>query len=439
MKRSIACLAALAIGGGCATSRTAPEPEHRDMRPRPSEIPSNEKPSSGAPDIEAMLSQHPGLRPFVERAEDFKLQVVLGTVEEPSAGHGTGSPRLVQTGFRRDAEYFYPASTVKLFAAVAALEHLARIRDEAGLPVDVDTPLIYHPLFDDESLESADESNLDGGTITVRHEIRKLFLVSDNRAFNRLYELVGQDGLARSLSQAGIRDARIVHRLSEWRSVEDNRRFPRIDFRGPGFDHTLPERRSPPLSTVPGIDGLRVGRAHLAGGERLEKPFDFSTKNRIRLADLQRGLCMVVRPDIDCGGNGFSLAEEDRRLLLDAMAALPRESKNPRYEPEDYPDDYVKFLLPGLARVVPRDRLRIVNKIGQAYGFTTENAYIEDTATGRSFFIAATLYTNEDGVLNDDRYEYEDVALPFMADLGEALARHLLKQSDRRGRQPKKR
>ena len=51
--------------------------------------------------------------------------------------------------------------------------------------------------------EEADESNLEGGRITVRHEIRKLFLVSDNRAFNRLYELVGRDRLAASLERSG--------------------------------------------------------------------------------------------------------------------------------------------------------------------------------------------------------------------------------------------
>ena len=69
--------------------------------------------------------------------------------------------------------------------------------------------------------------------------------------------------------------------------------------------------------------------------------------------------------------------------------------------------------------------IRIYNKIGQAYGFTTENAYVVDTATDRSFFLAATIYTNDDGVLNDDQYEYATVAEPFMADLGEAVVRYL--------------
>ena len=135
-----------------------------------------------------VLCAHPGLRPVVEEASDHRLQAVLGMVEE-----GPEGPRLAQHGYRLGAEYFYPASTVKLFAAVAVLERLAELRRETGLPIDPDTPLVFHPRFADEELEEADESNLAGGRITVRHEIRKLFLVSDNRAFNRLYELLGQD------------------------------------------------------------------------------------------------------------------------------------------------------------------------------------------------------------------------------------------------------
>ena len=39
----------------------------------------------------------------------------------------------------------------------------------------------------------------------------------------------------------------------------------------------------------------------------------------------------------------------------------------------------------------------------------------------------AVLYTNADGVLNDDAYEYEQVADPFMADLGQVVLTQLRK------------
>ena len=94
-------------------------------------------------------------------------------------------------------------------------------------------------------------------------------------------------------------------------------------------------------------------------GERVEGPMDFSTKNYVPLAELQRGLCKVVRPDVDCGGGEpFAIGDADRALLFEAMKLFPRQSKNPVYDPGEYPDDYVKFLLPGLRRALGDQRLQ---------------------------------------------------------------------------------
>lgn len=375
-----------------------------------------------------VLETHPGLEKVVAAAEKHRLQIVVGTIEPGEDGQ---RPVLRQRTFRAGAEYFYPASTVKLFAAVAALERLGELQRETGLEIDLDTPLVYHPLFEGETLEEADESNLDNGAITVRHDVRKLFLVSDNQAYNRLYELIGQDGLAASLARAGLPDARVVHRLSEARTAEENLRSPRIDFvAGDRVVFTLPERQAEPPSPGPLPARIEVGSAYLSGGEKIEGPMDFTPKNHVSLVDLQRGLCAVLRPDVDCGGAGYDLSSEDRAFLGEVMKELPRESSNPVYDPKDYPDDYVKFLLPGLQRVT--NGVKVYNKVGLAYGFTTENAYVVDRAGGlhRSFFLAATIYTNEDGVLNDDNYEYDEVAFPFLADLGEAVARWLWEEND---------
>ncbi len=378
------------------------------------------------PSIEDILRSDERLSPIVADAKRYRLQVVLGLIESPSEGR----PRLVQHGFRLEAEYFYPASSIKLCAAIAALEGLAELAASAGLKLDETTPLVYHPLFADEVVESRDPSNVETGQITVAHELRKLFLVSDNVAFNRLYELVGPDGIQRSMLRAGLASSRIVHRLSEARSAAENRRTPRIVFQGADFEHELPARNVvldlPPMT----VGGLTLGRGFLRHGEMVEKPFDFQRKNRMALADLQRALAKAVRPDIDSGGPGFRLDDRQRSLLLPPMRQYPRESSNPVYDRAQYPDDWVKFLLPGLERVIPKERLRIYNKIGQAYGFSTENAYVTDTETGRVFFLAAVIYTNNNEILNDDRYEYEEVATPFFAALGETVARRLWEKPD---------
>jgi hypothetical protein len=384
-------------------------------------------PRSEAALMRDILERHPGLAAVLAEAPRHRLQAVVGLLETDAGGRR----RLVQHGYRLDHEYFYPASAVKLLAASAALERLAELRRQTGLTLTADTPLAIHPLFDGDTLADSDPSNLAGGALTLRQEIRKLFLVSDNEAFNRLYAFLGQDGLAASLARAGLPRAWLVHRLSQPRSADENRRSPRLDFlAAPGAPpvYSLPERLAPAPPPAPAIAGLRVGRGFMTNDDPprlVDEAMDFAPKNRVPLADLQRGLCMVVAPDVDCGGAGFALAAEDRELLLEAMRSYAGDSANPRYDRGEHPDEAVKPFLPGLARVLPRQDLEIYNKVGWAYGFSTDNAWIVDRRGGRSFFLAATLYANADGILNDDVYEYRTVAWPFLADLAEAAARYL--------------
>jgi hypothetical protein len=355
---------------------------------------------------------------ILERAAEHRVQLLVATIDD-----STTPPRLVRHGYRADAEYFYPASSIKLCAAVGALLRLQELGD-AGVPVDADTPLVFHPLFEGESLEDRDESNLDGGTITVAHEIRKLFIVSDNRAFNRLLGFVGRDDLNRMMWEAGLGSVRVSHRLGVGLSAEQNRRMPRVDLVLPdGSVRTIPERLSTVELDNDGVAGLEVGTAEMVGGERLDRPKSFLRSNRVSLVDLQDALVMVVRPEVDLGKKGFALSERHRLLLIDAMTRLPRESLNPVYDAEKYPDHWVKFLLPGLRRVFAADRVGEVGKIGLAYGFTSVTAGLTLDGGRPSVFLAGAIYTNANGTLNDNVYEYDGVAFPFWADVGEVLAR----------------
>jgi len=389
-------------------------------------------PAPAAPEPLGSWLATPPLAAFTARAEELRLQIVVGRFEPGPDGR----PVLRQATYRAGAEYFYPASSIKTFAAVAALERLAELAAETGLPIGRDTPLAIHPLFEGERLERDDPSHLAGGGITVGHEIRKLAIVSDNEAFNRLYALAGPDGIARSLARAGLTEARIVHRLSVVRSAEDNLRLPRIDFLGADFVHALAERTASPPPPAPAMPGLLVGTAYLADEERVDRPMDFAGKNRMSLVDLQRGLCKLVAPGADCGGGGpFALGTEDLDFLLGAMAEYPRQSADPVFDRAEYPDAWGKRLLPGLVEALPQERWRIVNKTGSAYGFAIDNAWVEERESGRGLFVAATIYANSDGVLNDDAYDYREVADPFFAALGEAAGRFLAASPA----QPKKR
>ena len=56
---------------------------------------------------------------------------------------------------------------------------------------------------------------------------------------------------------------------------------------------------------------------------------------------------------------------------------------------------------------------------------------MRDEAHGVEFLLSAVLYVNADGVLNDDKYEYDSIGFPFLRDLGcrihEAECRRVLR------------
>ncbi|MFO1486925.1 MAG: serine hydrolase [Verrucomicrobiota bacterium] len=370
-------------------------------------------------DLAPLLRQHSEkFGRLLADPEKFRVQILVSEVVDG---------RLRRHGYRVDAEYFYPASSIKLCGAVGALQTLAQLKCPTDL---LHAPMKISPLFPGDAAQSQDASNLAGGNLTVAHELRKLALVSDNQAFNRLYDLVGHEALNRQMHDLGLKSVVINHRLSETRSIPDPQATAAITFfpaDGPSVH--LPARTSP-LALTNTAKSLLVGNGYLQGDQLISTPMDFSRRNGISLVDLQNLLIKLVRPDIDLGTAPLKIEAAHREWLLRAMTEYPRESSNPAYAAERYPDSYSKFLLPGIRRVFPDPapgrRIEVTGKNGQAYGFSIDNSYSVNPQNHRAVFVTAVIYANEDGILNDDKYDYATVAEPFLADLGELIARRYL-------------
>jgi hypothetical protein len=164
----------------------------------------------------------------------------------------------------------------------------------------------------------------------------------------------------------------------------------------------------------------------MQGGTRVDAPMDFAFKNAISLADLHNLILHTCAPELGPRIGGFTIDPDDLLALRLAMSETPARSVNPRYSASEHPEHATKFLVPGLLRRFARDDLRIENKCGQAYGFTLENAVVRHISSGRAFALTCVIHTNRSGIVNADDYEYASIALPFFADLGEALAHDAL-------------
>ena len=141
---------------------------------------------------------------------------------------------------------------------------------------------------------------------------------------------------------------------------------------------------------------------------------NFATKNAIPLRELQELLIGIMRPDLEPDPAAWEIPF--RSFLTETLGHLPSGPLDAQYKP----------LAVAIERAFPGRGIRVYGKGGRAYGFAVENAYVTSEATGRSFFLAATIYANSNDTMNDDRYEYDGIANPFLTRLGIVLAQHLL-------------
>ncbi|MFH1851223.1 MAG: serine hydrolase [Candidatus Neomarinimicrobiota bacterium] len=365
--------------------------------------------------LETILAGKPeAFGPIVQNADRHRLQIIFTQIDRDQ----NNSPRFTTHTYRyRPREYYYPASTIKLPAAALALEKLHRM----AIPgVDRDTYLLVDSSYSGQRVTDHDSTSATG-LPSIGHYVHQALIVSDNEAFNRLYEFLGQQYLNERLWAKSYSSARFVHRLSIALSPEENRHTnPCIFYGDDGIIHWQEEQYNPVEYDLPADDYI-LGKGELRGEAVVLEPKDFRHKNFITMLDYQRLLIALIFPAAVPPEQRFDLTAADRQLLLRSMSMLPRESRFPRYDAEHYWDSYVKFFMFGNSKEPLPENIRIFNKVGEAYGFLIDHAYIVDFANGVEFFLSAVLYVNENEILNDGVYEYDQVGFPFLHELGLAV------------------
>ena len=368
-----------------------------------------------------LLKLHPAYFQSVLSNPDNKVQIIYTQIDRRK----NGKPEFTDHYFNiNDSSYFYPASTVKLPIAVLALQKLNELKI-AGL--DKNSLMTTEANYSGQTEVYNDPSTPDGRP-TIEHYIKKILLVSDNDAFNRLYEFLGQEYINNSLHKMGYKEVQIIHRLDISLSEDENRHTNAVRF----FDTSGKLIYEKPLAAsklVYATRNTKMGTGFYRGGELINEPFDFSKKNRLSLTTLHSIVRSVMFPEMVSKKQRFNLTKDDYDFLRKYMSMTPLESKFPFYDNENYWDTYVKFLLYGTEKNVSKEGTRIFNKVGDAYGFLIDAAYITDYNNNVEFMLSAVIHCNSDGIFNDDKYDYDTVGFPFMKHLGQVIYDHELKRT----------
>lgn len=325
------------------------------------------------------------------------------------------------------AHYFYPASTVKLPTSIFALEKLNELKIKG---LDKTTTMKTDSSFAGQSKMLEDTSSATG-LPSVEQYIKKILLVSDNYAYNRLYEFVGRAEINNKLKKYHLDHTRIIGRLAIGDVGEGTKHTNAVDFfNGDKLVYHQPaqfDEKDYPIYQ----ENMVRGKGYLDKDDKLVmQPFDFSQKNIYTIADQQMVLRRLLFPETFPKEQQFNLTPADYKFIYHYMSMFPNESKKPTYPSPEYYPAYCKFLLyGGDSTAVINPDIRIFNKVGDSYGYNIDNAYIIDPKHHVEFILTAVVQSNEDEIYNDNKYEYKTVCLPFMKNLGQVIYQYELNRT----------
>ena len=374
------------------------------------------KPSQSVLD-KVMSSSNPSIKRVRKQLKKHEVQIVLTEIntDQPTA------PQLLKSSFQLDEEhYFYPASTAKLPIAALAVQKLNELNRQS-VPIKLTTAFEIRDL-QGKAIQLTDTTQREG-KLTLAHLIKKIFLVSDNDAYNYLFDFLGRDYINHELQKKGLKKTQIFHKFLFGADNTTSWEYTFFDESGDTLYH-----QNSLTSKFKGenkLSGVFKGEGYLQDGEVVKAPMNFRFKNRISLLDLEGILMRLIDPQLFPSDQQFTLNDKDLEFLRFWMSRSTLESLSPNYDDGVHWDSYGKFFIYGDQKGKMTDQIRIYNKVGYAYGTLTDVAYLHDKSNDLSFYLTATILVNENKIFNDDQYEFDSVGIPFLATLGRLILAEL--------------
>ena len=350
------------------------------------------------------------LRSIVKNKDNYEIQILYTEVSKNSLGQAEFSDFQFQLN---DEKYFYPASTIKLPITVLALSKINELRAE-GSNI---TPKSKIKL---SLLSNNNEIILKDSITSFQNLIADVFLVSDNSASNVLIDFIGYNYFNSSMSNLGFKNTYLNHKFNPDPFVDSSWIISSLD-----NEIISSNENQKTVLASSNISNLKKGEKRFINGEIKNESLDFSSKNRSSLTDMHNIMKNLIYPETSL--SKFNLNVEDYDFLRYWMSRFTYEDLGTKYIGDSkFFNSYNKFFIHGTDTILNNTDVRVYNKIGQAYGTSTDSAYIKNYKEDLEFFLTATIYTNKNKIINDNIYEYGDIAIPFLSNLSKALYKNLL-------------
>lgn len=353
--------------------------------------------------------------------QTYRVQIIYTQINRAK----NNKPSFKNYYFNYDPHlYFNPASIVKLPLAFLSLEKLNRLNKK---DVNKYTPVQFDSSYEGQTPLYADSTSVNG-LPSIAQFIRRAFLISENDPYNRMYQFLGQQNINRLLHQKGYKEARITRQFMGFTPAQ-NRHTNAVRFikqNGTILYH------QPPAYNTDSFQFnrlVKLGKGYYNSNDSLvPEPFDFTTHNNLPLEYVQQMLQSVLFPSSVRKKQRFNLTKDDYGFLYRYLSQYPAETAYPKYDTTLFYDSYVKFFFRDSTHRMPQG-VRVFNKVGWAYGFLTDVSYVVDFENKIEYMLSATVYVNSDGILNDNKYDYETIGYPFLYHLGQAIYQYEIKRA----------
>jgi hypothetical protein len=359
--------------------------------------------------IHVLKGQPDWFQQILYNQQEYQVQIIYTQINRDSSNKA----HFTTYGFQADEFYFYPASWMKLPLSVFAIEKLNEIK------VDKSNILKIEPLFGNHNNEYADVKLFQPQS--VAQMIKEALIVSNNAAYNPLYDFVTQQQANKRLAELKLKNAVFCNRFSI-SDKNEHRHSNFLEIKSKAKPETVLYSQIQtynPIQPKCNFKNPNFGEQHFEKGVLKDGPKNFTYSNYIPLSEMNEFMKRFFFPTETF--TNWHLTKDDFKFLKRNMAMVPRLNANPIYEEEKYPDAYMKYFMNGGTTDKIPSNIRVFNKLGQYFGWTSDAAYIVDYSSGVEFFLAAVIYTNTKHIAADNETEYKNIATPFMAQLGKAF------------------
>ena len=376
------------LGAGAAAHAVALKPEL---------LPNN----NSAVVLDILKNGSPRLQSFLTSAREYGLEICFTRLRKDLSGL-----RFETFSSPKSSDWFAPASLVKLPLAALLLEQLEASK------VDWLGAKVAFPAMPDCAERAAELRQPQA----VTRLIERALVLSDDSAYCALFDALGPQHIAERMRQMGHAEVRIQARFGSC-GPENSKITGPVQLFSAGGKLLSTIAARVPFSLVSAPIPIKIGRAWVQAGRRIEGAKDFTNSNSAPLSALHEMMLALMRPELVEHNRRFQISERARQFLLAGMRLNPSESKYSSADEAKLDRTFFRLLGVGDGQW-PKD-LQVENKVGWAYGFLSDMAHLKQG--NHECFVSCKMYLNRDGVLNDGQYEYESIGRPAMAEIGRLL------------------